>query len=145
MTLEEFALSASILFMLIFGVMDMCLALYSYHFTSEAARMGARFAMVRGSSCSTYGNFGFNCPVTLSSQVQTYLRGLSIPGISPANISVTATWPTTGASCAPSVTPCNNPGNLVRVTVSYQFPVSIPFVSPKTLTMKSTSQMVIAD
>ncbi len=46
----EFALSAAVLFMLMFGVMLMCLALYSYHFVAEAAREGTRYEMVRGSA-----------------------------------------------------------------------------------------------
>jgi Flp pilus assembly protein TadG len=141
----EFALSASILFSLVFGVLTMCLALYSYHFTAEAARQAARYAMVRGSSCATYGNFTSNCPVTTSSQIQTYVQSLNFPGITSSNISVTATWPTIGTVCAPSASPCNNPGNVVKVKVSYLLPLAIPFVSSSSLTMTSTSQMVIAD
>jgi Flp pilus assembly protein TadG len=143
--LVEFGVSAVILLTLVFGVMVMSLALYSYHFTAEAARAGARYAMVRGSSCTTYGNFGSNCPVTTSGQIQTYVRTLNFPGINTNNINVTATWPTAGVTCTPSATPCNNPGNVVKVVVSYTFPVNIPFVSPQTLTMTSTAQTVIAD
>jgi hypothetical protein len=127
------------------GVMVMCLGLYSYHVTSEAARRGARYAMVRGSSCSTYGNFASDCPVTTSAQVQTYVRGLVFPGINASNLLVAVTWPTTGSSCTPSTSPCNNPGNQVKVKVSYTFPVSIPFASAQTLSMSSTVQTVIAD
>ncbi len=141
----EFALATSVLFALIIGILSMCLALYSYHFTAEAARQGARYAIVRGSSCATYGNFTSNCPVTTSSQIQTYVQSLNFPGITSSNIAVTATWPTTGLICTPSATPCNNPGNVVKVKVSYQLPLAIPFVSPSNLTMTSTSQMVIAD
>jgi Flp pilus assembly protein TadG len=143
--LVEFALSASILLTMVFGVIDLSLALYSYHFTAEAAREGARYAIVRGSSCATYGNFSSNCPVTTSAQIQTYLRSLSFPGITSTNITVTATWPTIGSACTPSTSPCNNPGNLVRVKVSYTLPLTIPFVPNRVLTMESTSQMVIAD
>jgi Flp pilus assembly protein TadG len=143
-SLVEFALSSVVLFTLVFGVMAMCLALYTYHFVSDAAREGTRYAIVRGSSCSTYGNFGSACPVT-SAQVQTYVQGLGFPGINSSDMTVTTAWPTTGSTCSPSVTPCNNPGNLVKVTVTYAFPLSIPFVSPSLLTLTSSSQMVIAD
>jgi Flp pilus assembly protein TadG len=140
----EFALSVTVLLTLVFGVLIMCLALYSYHFVAEAAREGARYAMVRGSSCTTYSGFTSACPVT-SAQVQTYVRSLGFPGISSSKMTVTTTWPTTGSACTPSTSPCNNPGNLVRVNASYQFFLSIPFVPTRTLTMTSTSQMVIAD
>ena len=144
-SLVEFALSSIILLTLVFGVIAMCMALYTYHFISDAAREGTRYAMVRGSSCSTYGHFASNCPVTTSTQVQTYVRGLSFPGINSNNMTVATTWPTTGSACTPSTAPCNNPGNLVHVTVTYAFPLSIPFASAMTLTMTSSSQMVISD
>jgi len=143
-SLVEFALSASILMTLVFGVMVMSMALYSYHFISEAAREGTRYAMVRGSSCSTYGRFTTGCGAT-PAQVQTYVQGLGFPGITAGNMTVTTTWPTTGSACTPTAIPCDNPGNLVKVVVSYQFPLTIPFVPARTLTMTSTSQMVISD
>ena len=109
----EFALSLTLLLTLVFGVLIMCLALYTYHFVAEAAREGARYAMVRGSSCTTYSGFSSACPVT-SAQVQTYVRDLGFPGISSSKMTVTTTWPTTGSACTPSTSPCNNPGNLVK-------------------------------
>ena len=72
-TLVEFALSATILLTLVFGVMAMCMALYIYHFVSDAAREGARYAMVRGSSCSTYGKFTSDCPLSTTA-VQARFR-----------------------------------------------------------------------
>lgn len=136
----ETALSAIAVLTLFLGVMEMCLALYTYHFVSEAAREGTRYAMVRGSSCS---GFASACPAQ-ASDVQTYVRGLGFPGIVPANVTVTTTWPTTGSSCTPSSLPCNNPGNFVQVTVQYRFPLSIPFVSASTLPLTSTSKMAIS-
>lgn len=136
----ETALSAIAVLTLFLGVMEMCLALYTYHFVSEAAREGTRYAMVRGSSC-----FGFTsaCPAQ-ASDVQTHVRGLGFPGIVSANVTVTTTWPTTGSSCTPSSLPCNNPGNFVQVTVQYSFPLSIPFVPSITLPLASTSKMAIS-
>jgi hypothetical protein len=144
-TLVEFALSLTILLTLVFGILAMCIALYSYHFISEAAREGTRYAIVRGSSCPNYGYLLPNCPLTASDQVETYVKGLGFPGIDPNDMTVNTTWPATGVPCIPMASPCNNPGNVVRVTVTYAFPLSIPFVSKNTLTMTSTSQMVISD
>ena len=138
----EFTLSAIILVSLVFGVIGLCMAMYSFHFVSYAAREGTRYAIVRGSSCPAILP---GCPAPGTGvDVQTYLRGLTYPGIVPGNMTVTTTWPTTGSACTPSVTPCDNPGNLIQVTVSYQFPLRIPYVPAQTLTMNSTSQMVIS-
>jgi Flp pilus assembly protein TadG len=140
-SIVEFAMAAVILFTLVFGVIAICLALYSYNVTAEVAREATRYAIVRGSACSS-STFP-NCNVT-SAQIQTYVRNIGFPGINPQSLTATATWPTTGVNCTPSVTPCNNPGNLVRVTVNYSFPLVIPFVPSRTLTMSNTSQMVIS-
>jgi Flp pilus assembly protein TadG len=143
--LVEFALSVTIMATLLFGTMAISMALYSYHFIAEAAREGSRYAMVRGTGCTSYSGFTSACPAT-SAQIQTYVRSLSFPGINPNNMSVTAAYAAypAGGTCTPS-SACNNPGNQVTVTVSYQLPVSIPFVPARTLTMTSRSQMVIAD
>ena len=139
-SIVETALSAMIVLTLFFGIMQMSLALYMYHFTSEAAREGTRYAMVRGCSVISAA-----CPVSVKgTDVQNYVRGLGFPGVLPANITVTTKWPTTGATCKPSSIPCNNPGNLVKVTVQYRLPLSIPFVPSTTLNLASTSQMAIS-
>jgi len=125
---------------LIFGIAETSLAVYSYFYISEAAREGTRYAIVRGSSCTS---FNTACPAS-ASDVQTYVKGLGYPGIKSASTTVTTTWPTTGASCTPSTTPCNNPGNLVKVKVAYQFNLAVPFVPANLINMSSTSQMVIS-
>jgi Flp pilus assembly protein TadG len=139
-TLVEFGATAGILAMSMFGLMIMCQAIYAYHYVSEAAREGTRFAAVRGSSCS---GLAAGCPAS-ASDVQTYVQNLSYPGIQPSLTSVSTTWAAypSGGGCAPSAT-CNNPGNAVTVKVTYSFPLSIPFVGSKTLTMTSTSDLII--
>jgi Flp pilus assembly protein TadG len=139
-SLVETAISALGVLTLFFGVMEISLSLYTYHFLSDAARLATRYAMVRGSSCS---GFASACPAA-ASDVQTFVKNLDFPGIVPANVTVTTTWPTTGSSCTPSSLPCNNPGNLVKVKVQYNFPLSIPGITSSTLNMSSTSQMVIS-
>jgi Flp pilus assembly protein TadG len=138
----EFAASASVLFLTLIGLMNICMAIYSYHYVSEAAREGARFAIVRGSACTSFASA---CPAA-SSDVQTYVQSLGYPGIVSSNVIVTTTWTAypTGTPCAPSTSPCNNPGDLARVKVSYAYPLSIPFWPSKTYTMTSTCAMVIS-
>ena len=137
-TLVETAVSLTILFTMVFGLIELGLALYSYNFVSESAREGSRYAMVRGSSCAS------PCITATAASVQTYVQNLRYPGLNPSNLTVTTTWPDTGASCTPSVTPCNNPGNNVMVTVAYAFPWSVPFLRSATLTMTSTSEVIIS-
>lgn len=141
----EIALSSMMLLGMIIGTLEMCLALYTYNFVSEAAREGARYAMVRGSGCTSLDNCG-----ATAAQIQTYVRGLYGGSGSLQNMTVTTTWlsasaatPTTWTSCG--ATQCNAPQNSVQVKVTYAFPLNLPFVSKSTLTMSSTSQMVIAN
>jgi Flp pilus assembly protein TadG len=137
----EFAISASVMFTMLIGIMKICLAIYTYHYVSEVAREGSRYAMVRGSSCS---GFPSACPAT-SDNVQNYVRSLHYPGITPSLLTVTTSWATypVGKPCTPSAT-CNNPSDLVTVNASYAFPLNIPGMASKTYTMSSTSKMVIA-
>ncbi|MGH9607349.1 MAG: hypothetical protein ACRD3N_16805 [Terracidiphilus sp.] len=44
-------------------------------------------------------------------------------------MTVTTTWPTTGSSCTPSPSLYNNPGNRVKVTVTYRYSAKIAFVA----------------
>lgn len=139
-TVVETALSAMILLMLVIGVIETSTALYAYHFTSEAAREATRYAIVRGSACT---GFSTGCPAQ-ASDIQSFVRGLNYPGVNPSAVTVKTAWPTTGSSCTPSSNPCNNAGNLVAVTVQYQFLWSIPFVPSSMLNITSTSEMVIS-
>jgi Flp pilus assembly protein TadG len=142
----EMALASMIMLSMFFGIIEMALALYTYDFISEAAREGARYAMVRGSSCTSLTN----CGVT-PAQMQTYLQGLSLGGSASAqHMTVSTTWlsasttiPTTWTSCG--ATECNAPGNAVRVQVNYAFPLTLPWLAKTTLNMSSTSQMVITN
>jgi len=141
----ETAISAYILLIFVFGVMEAGLALYSYQFISEAAREGARYAIVRGSAagsnCASYTSY--DCKAS-TADIQNYVKNLGYPGINPANMTVTvanAGYPS-GVTCTPSAS-CNNPGNLVTVTVQYNFPLNVPWLAPQTYAMSSTAAMVI--
>lgn len=154
-SLVEFAFSAAVLMGLLFGIMFACLALYTRHFVSEAALAGARWAMVRGStSCTNTPNLT-DCNAT-AAQIQTYVQGLSFPGIKSQSLTVTPTWcpvsaspPATWGTCTSST--ANTPKNAVNVQVSYPFPLQIPIIkantvtfSTNTLTFSSTAQLVIS-
>jgi Flp pilus assembly protein TadG len=133
-TLVEFALCSAVLFMSLFGIFGLCGALYSYNFVSDAAHEATRYALVRGSACSGFTD----CNIT-SAQLQTYVRNLGYPSIIPSNLTAAATW--SGAN-----TPSNAPGNTVSVTVTYTYPLNIPFwpQSGTILHLSSTSHMTIS-
>lgn len=143
----EMALSSSVLFAMFFGMFEMSMASYTYHYVSDAAREGSRYAVVRGStSCHNTGLTG--CGAT-SDSIATYVKGLGYPGIKSSNMTVTTTWytpsvgtPRTWTLCSTGT--CNAPGYLVKVNVVYAFPFSVPFVPSRTINVGSTSQMVIS-
>lgn len=141
-SLVETALSIMLLLTVMFGVIEISLATYTYHFISEAAREGTRYAIVRGNTCS---GFSSACPAS-KDDIKTYVKGLGFPGIDPSKMTVTVSYAAfpAGTNCSPSAT-CNNAGNIVTIQVQYAFPFSVPFVSASTFNMSSTSQMVIAN
>ncbi len=147
-TLVETAISCTVLFAMLFGICQMSLAMYVYHFTSDAARQATRYAIVRGStSCTNTPNLS-NCDAT-TTQITSYVQGLGYPGITSSKISVSTAWytassttPTTWSACSTGI--CNTPGNLVKIAVSYPMTFQIPFSSNLALNLSSTSQMVIS-
>jgi Flp pilus assembly protein TadG len=153
-TLVETAMSLIILLTFLFGIWEVCLAMYSYHFISEAAREGARYAIVRGSSTPPVGGGtpaacaapGPPTCIAQTADIQTYVKYLGFPGINPGWMTVTPTWSAyaNGQTCPTSPFPCNSPGNLVTVRVTYNFPLNVPFVPAHTFAITSQSAMIIA-
>jgi Flp pilus assembly protein TadG len=128
------------MFMVVCGIIAMTFGLYSYNVVAESAREATRYAIVRGSAC----HFATACPAS-AANIQTYVKNLGFPGINTNNLTAATAWAAypAGGACTPSAA-CNNPMNQVTVTVSYSFPVVIPFVPHRTLSMSSTAAMVIS-
>ncbi|HEY0614373.1 MAG TPA: TadE/TadG family type IV pilus assembly protein [Candidatus Elarobacter sp.] len=132
--LVEFALVSTMALTMMFGVVDLGRALYTYHLVANAARAATRYAIVRGSTCTVDG-----CPATADS-IQTYARGLA-PAIDPSALVVTTAW----SAAAGCTDPANQgPGCIVSVSVSYPFRFLVPVLPRYTMTIRSASQMVIA-
>jgi Flp pilus assembly protein TadG len=149
----ETALSILMLMTFIFAVMEICLGAYTFHFISEAAREATRYAIVRGSSFTTdcTAPTVANCTAqggNNTGDIATYIQNLNFPGIDPTKMTVNSTWLTGAGTTTPTncgfADSCKIPGNQVQVTIQYQFPISIPFVSVNTWTLTSTSRMVIS-
>jgi Flp pilus assembly protein TadG len=150
--LTEYAIVLIVLLTFLFGIMDFSRFLYTYHFVSDIAREGTRYAVVRGAtfgttSCASTSTFACNATAV---NVQSYVQGLTPPGITPSSLTVTTTWP--GTAPAGAATSCNtangnnSPGCLVQVAVSYPYKFMLPFLpkSSSTWTVSSTSVMVIS-
>src|SRR5438105_15130557 len=100
--LVETAVAMLAFAMFLFGVMQFGFLLYSYDTICNAAREGARYAMVHGSKSSS--------PATTTT-IQNIVQGQAI-GL--GTLTVTTTW-----------TPDNKPGRVVKGHMSYTAPLSV--------------------
>lgn len=128
-SMVETAIALLVFLTLVFGIIDFGRAMYTYDAVSNAARLGTRYAIVRGSQCQVAG-----CPATAGS-IQTFVRAQA-PLIDQSQMTVTTSWPGTGN--------CNAPGCPVVVTVTYPFQFASGLLPHATLSMSSTSQMIIS-
>ena len=147
--LVEFAIVFIIAMTFLFGIFDFSRFVYVSHFVSGAAREGARYAIVRGSTwggtaCASTTTFSCNAS---AGNVSSFVQSVTPPGISTSSLTVATTWPGTAPSGA--ATACstgngaNSPGCLVQVQVSYPYKFMFPFLPTTTYTITSTSAMVI--
>ena len=151
-TIVEFGFAGAAMITLLFGLIETCLAVYSYDFTSQAARDGARYMIVRGAKCT--GGTAFGCGAG-STEVQTFVRSENYPAINTSNLTAHAYW-YTAAAAPPNMTwstlcasdtysaACAVQGNAVKVVVTYPFTMNIPFLKPINISMANSSQMVIS-
>jgi Flp pilus assembly protein TadG len=122
--LVEFAVVCFLLMMVLMGVVEIARLLLVYNTISNAARVGARFAVVHGSDNSASVS-------TIQGVVNGYLGA---GGVNTTTASVYVNYPDTGS--------CTAPGCRVTVSVSYPYD---PFTSyfPISVSLGSTSQGVI--
>jgi Flp pilus assembly protein TadG len=161
-TLVEFAVVLTVLFMLIFGIIDFSRAMFADHWVSYVARAATRYASVHGSTyssqCPTSAPFVMtsNCQVgssntaNVTNYVQTFAQGIYLDGKTSGNggLTVTTTWPgsTGNPSGCNTAKGTNSPGCPVKIVVTYIYGFSLPFLAGKvaSITMTSTSQVVIS-
>lgn len=137
----EFAFASSALFLLLFGLTEFARAMYVYHAVANAARIGSRWAMVRGSDSCSYatGKALAACPAT-SDEIAAYVKSV-VPLDDSSALTVTASWPGVPQGCAVGVPTA---GCAVLVTAKNDFNFAIPFVSSQTWQISSSSQMSIS-
>ena len=144
--LVEAGISMIVLLMLIFGVIQVSWAVYSYHLIANAAHEGARYAIVRGGSwtpsCDGTGaaGSGWNSSQCAAStaDIANYVASRSLPGVGivPSNVCVrysTSVSTSAPTSCTPNTSP-NGRNNVVQVTstilsfsISFGGPTRSPF------------------
>lgn len=146
----EFAFSAIVFFILVFGCIGVSMAFYTYEVINDYARDAARYAMVRGKSC-LLADLTTSCSIgtgsTANTALKTYLNHQIYPGINGANLTVTTAYakaPGAGQCTTSPLTTCNGSGDQVTVTVAYPFLYKIPFVPQRNFTMNATSTMIIS-
>ena len=135
-TLVEFALVAPIFFLILFSIIDFGRYVYTVQILNNAAREGARYAIVHGSA--GIPSSGDPAPGTTSSDptganVKAVVRRNAVAVVnSTASLVITPVWPDG-----------NGRGKTVTVSVSYPFKTLIPIVPLPPITVTGESTLVI--
>ena len=156
--LVEFAISSLIVLGTFIGVFQLTMACYTYNSVAEVARDSARWAAVRGTTCSTNTPGLDHCGAS-QTDIQNYAKSVSALNWSQCtstNQCLTVSWKkattttgvlhptTTWASCTYGSSGCGKPGDMVIVSVKYPYAMNLPFISSYNLTLGSSSEMIIA-
>jgi len=115
----EFVLSILFLLLLIFGIFELIMLLYTYNVVADSAKEGVRYAIVLGSD-STNGTTTSGSSSCSGSPTGVYGRVCNYAATCFHDISgmtVTVSYPDGGTSG----NPVNAPTNRVQVTVSYPY------------------------
>lgn len=128
--LVEFALVAPIFFLLLFAIIDFGRYVYYVQVLNNAAREGARYAIVHGpEGIPSTGPPDEPSGAAVTAKVRSYLVGV----IDGGNLTITPTWPQG----------TNGRGNTVNVRVDYQFHSVMPLVPLPTVMVRGESTLVI--
>ncbi len=144
-SLVEFALIFPIIVFLIAAFVEIGRAVFAYNTIANAARQGARVAVVNQLAAVT--DCDATRPVEDPTDPHWSIRGCVIAaasslGITTANVTVKYDPPpTTTLACQPTL----HVGCIASVTVTYHYSVSTPFLSMLigSFTMTQTSQMPV--
>ena len=136
-TLVEFALTSLMFILVLMGVIEMGRMALVYTAVANAARAGARYAIVHGSSRSGTGVNGPSGPTCPCTQVNTVVQNFASTGIlNQSNLTINVTYANSS----------NDPGSTVTVRVSYPYDPLVTYFTAAlgSTTLSSTSQGVIA-
>ena len=140
--LVEFAITAPIFFFMLFAIIDFGRYVYYVQILNNAAREGARYAIVNGSS-----SFNPVGPNRDDPKVAGVVRNYAIGVIGNTTLLTISCWKADPADCFPSdnpgVTPKNDRGFPVYVSVAYDFHPLIPMIPIPGITITGESTLVI--
>ncbi|MFL6352683.1 MAG: TadE/TadG family type IV pilus assembly protein [Bryobacteraceae bacterium] len=123
--LIEFTLVGIPLVLIFISLIEICIAMWSYHTLAYAVREGARYASTKGQGCTYTGN---TCSVTVGAVAQQIATAGT--ALVPAQLNVTLTSPAGSVDCNP-ISSCysntaiwppssgNLPGSVISVSGSY--------------------------
>ncbi len=133
-SLNEFSLVAFMSVIVLLGVVEMGRMVLVYTTLANAARAGARYAIVHGGDRTGTGVNGPSGPGS-TTQVQTVVQNFASAGLlNTTNLTITVSYPNG----------VNSAGSPVSVTVTYPYDPFIAYFSPiLSTTMGSTSEGVI--
>jgi Flp pilus assembly protein TadG len=124
----EFALGATIFFMLMFAIIELAMVVYSYNTISHAARECVRYAIVHSPT-------GPN-PATAAQIKNTTVTYADLPApnqLVPGD--VTVTWP-----ADPNLPSSDD----AQCTIALNYSLCIPFLPSKTLPLTTTARMLVS-
>lgn len=124
-TVAEFAIVSGLFFMIIFGIIEFGRLLYTHNALTDAARRGARYAVLHSRNVT--------CVQNAVIYGQTHIAGAQCNPTGPALINGLTTGNVVVEYDPPTTFDMNNGTATVKIQ-NYQFNLSIPFFR-KTLTM----------
>jgi Flp pilus assembly protein TadG len=133
--LVEFTFIAVMMIVVMLGIVEMGRYVLVYTTVANAARAGARYAIVHGADRTGSGADGPSGPGS-TTQVETVVKDFASAGLlDTSRLNITVTYPGVGTNTADSP---------VTVTVTYPYDAFVPyFGSLLNATLGSTSQGVI--
>lgn len=143
--LVEFAFVVPIFLLLLFGIIEFGRYVYTVQILNNAAREGARYAIVHGSeSLNPTGPMPGGAPGSdiAGEAVKAVVRRFAV-GVVGANISFPPVDCVNGETSGPCWVPNNQRGNAVTVTVRATFNALIPIVPLPPITIDGASTLVI--
>ena len=138
-TAVEMAIVLLTFLILVFGMLDLGIGVFKYHLLAQAARQGARQAIVHGSLATKLGSWGpaaYSGNAADGTAIANYIKPMLAD---PSNVAITATWIDGGNAPVPP------PGNRVTVTVSAPYkPIMLFIFGNQSYTLRASSTMYIA-
>jgi Flp pilus assembly protein TadG len=148
--LVEFALIAPIFFLLVFGLIEFGRAVYTIQILDNAAREGARYAIVHGASSNCPSgpmpNGDANYCDPAGTKIASVVRrtAIGVGGVNSSDLVVTSRWCANVNTCTSGLGNGTNARNQsVVVRVAYTYRTLLPLVPLPDFTLTGGSTLVI--